>query len=88
MGERTGQVEDFLDACPQTRSSLTDRLPGEVLCHIKGSDEARQSYLLEALDAKRALHPNMSAFRISRGMFTLKVQVDDTQYEVPPEGKQ
>ncbi|MFJ1253850.1 NACHT domain-containing protein [Cupriavidus sp. CuC1] len=84
LGERTGQVEDFLDACRQTRSSLADRLAGEVLSHIKGSDEARQSYLLEALDAGRAIHPNMSAFRMLRGMFTLKVPIDDTQYDVIP----
>jgi hypothetical protein len=84
LGEGTGPVEKFLDACRKTQSFLADALAGEVLSYIKGSEKARQAFLLEALDAGRATHPNMPAFWMLRGMFTLKVPIDGTQHEVTP----
>jgi hypothetical protein len=84
LGEGTGQVEDLLAACRKPQSFLADALAGEVLSHIKGSEKALQAFLIEALDAGRAIHPNMPAFRMLIGMFTLKVPIDDTQYEVTP----
>ena len=84
IGEGAGEVEAFLEACRRAQSPLADGLAGEVLSHIKGSDETRQSFLLEALDAGRAVHTNMPAYRMLRGMFTLKVPINDTQYEVTP----
>jgi len=84
LDEATDQIPAFVEACRQVRSHLADVLAGEVLSHIKGSEEVRQSYLFEALDAGRAVHPNMPAYRILRGMFALKVPIDDAQYEVTP----
>jgi hypothetical protein len=84
LGNATDQIPAFLEACRQARSYLADALAGEVLSHIKGSEEICQSYLFEALDAGRAVHPAMPAYRILRGMFTLKVSIDDAQYEVTP----
>lgn len=84
LGDATGQVEAFVEACRKAQSPLADMLASEVLSNIKGSEEVRLSYLLEALDAGRAVHSNMPAYRKLKGMFTLKVPIDDNQYEVTP----
>jgi hypothetical protein len=84
LSETTGQVAAFVNACQQAQSPLADALASEVLSRIKGSERARLSYLLEALDAGRAILPNMPAYRMLQGMFTLKAPIDEAQYEVSP----
>jgi hypothetical protein len=84
LSKATGQVEAFVEACRQTQSPLADTLVGEVLSHITGTEEVRQSFLLEALDAGRAENQNMPAYRMLQRMFTLKVPIDSAQYEVAP----
>lgn len=84
VAEEAGQIEAFLEACRQAKSLLADALAGEVLSHIKGSEEVREAFLLETLDAGRAVHPNMPTYRMLKGAFTLKVPVNEPQYEVAP----
>lgn len=84
LGEEPGQRQAFLGACRQAKSPLADAFADDVLSHIKGSEEARQSFLLEALDAGRAVHWNMPAYRKLKEMFTLKVPASDAQYNVTP----
>jgi hypothetical protein len=84
LGEEPGQRQAFLGACRQAKCPLADAFADDVLSHIKGSEEARQSFLLEALDAGRAVHWNMPAYRKLKEMFTLKVPVSDAQYNVTP----
>ncbi|MGO9373913.1 MAG: hypothetical protein ACLQBD_17625 [Syntrophobacteraceae bacterium] len=84
LAEEAGRVEAFVEACRKAQSPLADAFASEVLSKIKGSEEARQSYLLEALDAGRVVHPNISVFRMLRGMFRQKAPIDDTTYEVTP----
>lgn len=84
LGEATGQVEAFVEACQQARSPLADTLAGKVLSNIKGFEKVCQGFLLEALDAGRAIHPNMAAYQLLRNMFTHKEAINNTQYEVTP----
>lgn len=84
LGEEPGQRQAFLGACRQAKCPLADAFADDVLSHIKGSEEARQSFLLEALDAGRAVHWNMPTYRKLKEMFTLKVPVTDAQYNVTP----
>ncbi|UEG63300.1 NACHT domain-containing protein [Stutzerimonas chloritidismutans] len=82
LGEESSQVESFLDACRKPQSTLADALAGAVLTHTKGGEAARQLYLLEALDAGRAVHPDMPAYRMLGGTFTVKEPISNVQYEV------
>lgn len=84
VGESASQIEAFLDACRKPNSPLADVLAGAVLAHIKGSEAALQLYLLEALDAGRAAHPNMPAYNMLGDVFTLKEPINHSQYEVIP----
>jgi hypothetical protein len=84
LGEEPDQHQAFLGACRQAKCPLADAFADDVLSHIKGSEEARQLFLLEALDAERAVHWNMPAYRKLKEMFTLKVHVTDAQYNVTP----
>jgi len=82
VGEGTSQIEAFLNACRKPKLPLADVLAGAVLTHIKGSEAARQLFLLEALDTGRAAHPNMPAYRMLLDAFTLKEPSSSAQYEV------
>jgi hypothetical protein len=84
VGKEVAEVEAFIEACRRAQSLLGDTLAGEVLSHIKGCEGARQLFLLDALDAGRAVHPNMAAYRVITGTFTLKVQVNQNQHEISP----
>jgi hypothetical protein len=84
LGEATDRVSAFVEACRRAQLPLADALGGEVLSNIKGGEEVLQSFLLEALDAGRAVHSNMPAYRKLRGMFSLKVPINDNQYEITP----
>lgn len=78
------QVEVFVDACRQAKSPLADALAGKVLSKIKGSQEILELFLLEALDAGRAVHKNMPAYRMLRGMFTLEIPISETEFKITP----
>jgi hypothetical protein len=84
LSEAPGQVEVFVEVCRQARSPLADALAGEVLSNIKGSEQLCQSFLLEALDGGRAVHRSMPAYRKLRGMFALKIPVNETLFEITP----
>lgn len=84
MDESASRIEAFLDACRKPKSPLADVLAGAVLAYIKGSEAALQLYLLEALDAGRAAHPNMPAYKMLENAFTLKEPTSHAQYEVIP----
>ena len=80
-----GHLKAFLDACQQARSPPTDALAGEVLLRTKASDATRLRFLLDALDAERAVHQGMPAYRLLNGTFKLKVPMSvEGQYEIYP----
>lgn len=81
--EKASAVEAFVEACRRTQSPLADVLAGEVLSHIKRAEEARQSLLVEAIDAGRAT-PHMATYRMLENMFSLRTAINDTQYEITP----
>jgi hypothetical protein len=74
----------LIDSCRKSASPLADALVGEVLSKLGGGDEKRLELGLEALDAGRASHANMPAYRMLEGMFTLKVPMSENQFEVYP----
>jgi hypothetical protein len=84
VGEEPGQIEAFINACRKAQSPLADTLAGEVLSCIKGCEETRQRFLLEALDAGRAINSSMPAYHMLRKMFTHKEPINNAQYEVTP----
>ena len=84
IDEAPDRLEGFVDACRQNQSFIADKLFGNVLSFIGGSDEIRQKFLLEALDAGRAKDPNMPAYQMLRSMFKLNKPLGDSQYEVLP----
>ncbi|KAF0219134.1 MAG: hypothetical protein FD174_2220 [Geobacteraceae bacterium] len=84
LNEATDQVEQFLEACRQAQSPLADTLAGNALCYINGCEEARECYLLEALDVGRGLHSGMPVYQMLTGMFIHKLPINDAQYEIIP----
>lgn len=84
LGEATGQVGAFVEACRRAQMPLADAFAAEVLSRVKGSEEVLRSFLLEALDARRATHSTLPAYRKLRSMFALKVSIHENQYEVTP----
>ena len=78
------KINDFLDACRQAQSPLTDMLASETLFYMKDRENIRQKYLLDALDAGRAIHPNMSVFHLLLKMFKEEIPIGESQYKVAP----
>ena len=74
----------LIDSCRKSASPLADALLGEVLSKLGGGDEKRLELGLEALDAGRASHANMPAYRMLERTFTLKVPMSENQFEVYP----
>ncbi|WP_201762695.1 hypothetical protein [Paraburkholderia hospita] len=81
--EETGSISAFLDACRKTGSGKADMLAGRVLLQIK-SDAVLGTYLLNALDAGRAVVPSSSAYQLLKEMFTLKTDIGNGQTESSP----
>ena len=74
----------LIDSCRKSASPPADALLGEVLSTLDGGDEKRLELGLEALDAGRASHANMPAYRTLEKMFTLNVPISENQFEVYP----
>lgn len=75
-------LEAFLDACRGSGSLAADSLAGEVLGHIKCRDETLILYLLQALDAGRAAHQDMPAYRLLEKMFRSQEPINTSQFEI------
>jgi hypothetical protein len=84
VGEGAIQIEALLDACRKPKTPLADVLAVAVLSHIKGSEATRRLFLLEVLDAGRAVNSNMPVYRMLGDAFTLKEPMNNTQYEIMP----
>ncbi len=82
LGDYPSLLEAFLDACRESGALVADSLAGEVLGHIKGQDETLIFYLLQALDAGRAAHQGMPAYRLLEQMFKSQEPINTSQFEV------
>lgn len=85
IGEDIGRLKAFLTACKTASSPLADALAGAVLSNAKGSDALGLQQGLDAVDAGRAILPNMPAYRTLLGMFKLSVPTGtEGQYQIYP----
>ncbi|SOE63195.1 hypothetical protein SAMN05414139_02269 [Burkholderia sp. D7] len=85
--EQTGNVSAFLDACRQAALGPADMLAGRVLLQIKTSDDVLRTYLLNALDAGRAVAPGSSGYQLLKEMFTLKTDLGNGRTESSPKAQ-
>ncbi len=74
----------LIDSWRKSASLLADALLAEVLTRVGVEDEKRLELGLEALDAGRANHPDMPAYRMLKRMFILQVPLGENQFEVYP----
>ncbi|MGU7785038.1 NACHT domain-containing protein [Burkholderia sp. PU8-34] len=84
--ERAGQVPAFARACHAARSSLSDMLAGRVLAQI-GCEDDLSTYLLEAVDAGRAIAPSSPGYRLLKEMFVSRTDIGDGQREISPKAQ-
>lgn len=85
IGEDLGRLQGLLNACRQAGSPPADALAGAVLAHAKGSDATRLRLGLDAVDAGRAVDPNMPSYRMLLDMFKLQIPMSyEGQYEIHP----
>lgn len=85
--EQTGNVSAFLDACRQAALGPADMLAGRVLLQIKTSDDVLRTYLLNALDAGRAVAPDSSGYQLLKEMFTSKTDIGNGLTESSPKAQ-
>jgi hypothetical protein len=85
--EETGQVPAFLEACRTAGLGLSDLLACRVVSQIKGCDDSLKTYLLDALDAGRALTSDSSSYRLIKEMFTTSTDIGDGQREISPKAQ-
>ena len=62
-------------------------LAGRVLFQVKTSDDALRTYLLNALDAGRAVVPGSSGYQLLKEMFTSKTDIGKGQTESSPKAQ-
>jgi hypothetical protein len=74
----------LIDSCRKNASPLADALLWEVLSKVGDGDEKRLQICLEAVDAGRANHINIRAYRMIMDMFRLEVHIGKNQFEIYP----
>lgn len=85
IGEDRDRLQSLADACQLAASHPADALVGAVLSHTKGSDPTRFRLGLDAMDAGRAIDPDMPAYRMLLNMFKLQIPMShEGQYEIHP----
>ena len=77
-------LASLIDSWRKSASPLADALLAEVLARLDAGDEKQLVLGLEALDAGRANHPNMPAYRMLKRLFKLQVPLGENQFEVYP----
>ncbi len=76
------KVEKFIAACRSNGSDSAVLLCGEVLSHIKNGADSERLFLLDALDAGKAINQDSPALRQLKNMFTIKV--DNSSFNTAP----
>lgn len=79
-----GHMASLIDSWRKSASPLADALIATVLAILDAGDQKRLEIGLEALDAGRANHPNMPAYRMLKHLFKLQIPLGENQFEVYP----
>lgn len=82
--QEAAAAEALVEVCRSAQSPFADALAGEVLSHIEGTENLRQAYLLDALDAGRAVGKSYPAYGFLRGLFKADVPLGSSQFRIDP----
>lgn len=82
LNEGPDQVKYFVSACQKSQSPFADVLAVEVLSKIEGKEISLEEYLIDAVDAERAINSNMPAFHAIANLFKLKIPTGPGQHEI------
>jgi len=82
--EGAGAAQSLANACSNAKSSFADLLAGEVLSHVSGAAGIRETYLLEAAHAGRAVDSHHPAYGLLEASFKLETPLGGSRYRVEP----
>lgn len=86
IGEDVARMEALQNACQQVGTSLADSFACAVLVQAKGNHASCLQLGLKAVDAGRAIDPEMSWYQMLLNMFTRQSPTSyEGQYEIHPE---
>jgi hypothetical protein len=82
LDEEPDQIKYFVSACRKAQSPIADVLAAKVLSKIEDKDSLLEEYLIDAIDAKRAVNSNMPAFHAIANLFKLKIPTGSEHYKI------